>query len=54
MTFRSARGDTEVIWQQTPKNMMSYVFTLIAWKVAKRTAHQKLIFKVQKPVEAII
>jgi hypothetical protein len=30
------------------------VFTISAWKVAKTTANQRLIFKVQKLVEALI
>ncbi len=36
-------------WQRTPINPVC--FTLTSWKVAKTTAHQRLIFKVQKPVE---
>ncbi len=36
----------QVIWQRTSIHRNSpYVFTLIAWKVAKTTAHQRLISK---------
>jgi hypothetical protein len=33
---------------------LPYVFTLIVWKVAKTTAHQRLIFGVQKLKEALL
>jgi hypothetical protein len=35
-------------------NFSQYVSPLTTWKVAKTTAHQKLIFKVQKLEEAPI
>jgi hypothetical protein len=34
--------------------ILQYVFTLTAWKVVKTTAHQRLIFEVQKLVKALI
>jgi hypothetical protein len=43
----------QVIWQQTPIHRISHAFTLTAWKVAQTAAHQRLIFKVQKLVEAL-
>jgi hypothetical protein len=43
----------KVKWQRTPIHRNPpYVFTLTAWKVAKTTDHQRLIFKVQKLIEA--
>ncbi len=46
----------QIIWQWTSINIIYPIrFLLIrAEKMAKTTAHQKLIFKVQKPVEAFI
>ncbi len=47
----------QVIWQRTPKNRISPIclhLTVTPWKVAETTAHQRLIFKVQKLVEAFI
>jgi hypothetical protein len=45
----------QVIWQRTPDiKVLLYVFTLTAWKGTKTTAHQRLIFKVQKLAEALV
>jgi len=34
----------QVVWQRTPIHIiLLYVFTLTAWKVAKTTAHQRII-----------
>jgi hypothetical protein len=46
----------QVIWQRTTVQYIElipvYVFTSTAWKGAKTTAHQRLIFKVKKLGEA--
>jgi hypothetical protein len=44
----------QVISELHYKEFLPYVFPFTAWKMAKTTAHQRLIFKVQKLVEALI
>ncbi len=45
----------QVIWQLTQKiEFLLFVFNLTAWKVEKTTAHVRLIFEVQKLLEALL
>jgi hypothetical protein len=53
-----SKGKTCMVEEPSHVKQLSLIHVckigLTTWKVAKTTAHQKLIFKVKKPVEALI
>jgi hypothetical protein len=56
--FKNITGKcSTVIWKKSPiciTVFLQYVFDLTAWKMAIRTAHQRLIFQVEKPLDVPI